>query len=287
MDTRPPTLVGPAERLRLFVQARDVVGPGLKKQKRVLLVETDRRLIVLSATHEPIEEHALDRVSPGHFEKNLMWGSKLLLFADNAERRFTQVVPFPEGHRLLDHLGGETRRTPDGLSEVPMTPPIAHFANMSLYEDRLQAGEEAQIFQWPISSGVSAEVDTAGNLAATRGRRLGVKAGATLLLGPLGLLFGGPRDYITDSRELYLLVEGPNWAYSAAAPPDWGLPARRFAQLVNVLAKSSEASSAEAATPAAEQDRLVRLKMLGELRDNGTLTNKEFEAEKAKILEAS
>jgi hypothetical protein len=43
---------------------------------------------------------------------------------------------------------------------------------------------------------------------------------------------GGPEDHFTDSRELYLLVEGDEWAHVEALDPDaayWGL---RFAQLV-------------------------------------------------------
>jgi hypothetical protein len=44
---------------------------------------------------------------------------------------------------------------------------------------------------------------------------------------------GGPEDHFTDSRELYVLVEGDEWAHVEALDPDAGYWARRFAQLVN------------------------------------------------------
>jgi hypothetical protein len=129
-------------------------------------------------------------------------------------------------------------------------------------------------------------VDTAGNITATRGRRLGVKAGATVLFGSLGLLAGGPRDYVTDTRESYLLV-GQDWAYSAEAPPYWGLAARRFVRLVYVLSRIKAPSKAtpKPEVPGADRsDLLVQLKMLGELRDSGVLTEEEFAQQKARIL---
>lgn len=42
----------------------------------------------------------------------------------------------------------------------------------------------------------------------------------------------GPEDF-TDSRELYVLVEGDEWAHVEALDPDAGYWARRFAQRVN------------------------------------------------------
>ena len=48
---------------------------------------------------------------------------------------------------------------------------------------------------------------------------------------------GGPEDHFTDSRELYVLVEGDEWAHVEALDPDAGYWARRFAQLVNWRAR--------------------------------------------------
>jgi hypothetical protein len=35
-----------------------------------------------------------------------------------------------------------------------------------------------------------------------------LKTAGLLAIGPLGLMAGGPEDHFTDSRELYVLVEG-------------------------------------------------------------------------------
>jgi hypothetical protein len=61
---------------------------------------------------------------------------------------------------------------------------------------------------------------------------------------------GGPEDHFTDSRELYVLVEGDEWAHVEALDPDAGYWARRFARL----------------------------------RAEGALTESEFEAVKARLL---
>jgi hypothetical protein len=52
---------------------------------------------------------------------------------------------------------------------------------------------------------------------------------------------GGPEDHFTDSRVLYVLVEGDEWAHMEALDPDAGCWARRFAQLVNWRARGEKA----------------------------------------------
>lgn len=54
---------------------------------------------------------------------------------------------------------------------------------------------------------------------------------------------GGPEDHFTDSRELYVLVEGDEWAHVEALDPDAGYWARRSAQLVNWRARGRESTS--------------------------------------------
>ena len=43
-----------------------------------------------------------------------------------------------------------------------------------------------------------------------------LKTTGFLAIGPLGLMAGGPADHFTDSRELYVLVEGDEWAHVEA-----------------------------------------------------------------------
>ena len=68
-----------------------------------------------------------------------------------------------------------------------------------------------------------------------------LKTAGLLAIGPLGLMAGGPEDHFTDSRELYVLVEGDEWAHVEALDPDAGYWARRFAQLVNWRARGEKA----------------------------------------------
>ena len=67
-----------------------------------------------------------------------------------------------------------------------------------------------------------------------------LKTAGFLAIGPLGLMAGGPEDHYTDSRELYVLVEGDEWAHVEALDPDAGYWARRFAQLVNWRARGEK-----------------------------------------------
>jgi hypothetical protein len=91
---------------------------------------------------------------------------------------------------------------------------------------------------------------------------------------------GGPEDHFTDSRELYVLVEGDEWAHVEALDPDAGYWARRFAQLVNWRARGEKA----VIEPSSLQRRTSQLKEIARLRAEGALTESEFEAVKARLL---
>jgi hypothetical protein len=75
---------------------------------------------------------------------------------------------------------------------------------------------------------------------------------------------GGPEDHFTDSRELYVLVEGDEWAHVEALDPDAGYWARRFAQLVNWRARSEKA----VIEPSSLQRRNSQLKEIAKLDDS-------------------
>jgi hypothetical protein len=93
---------------------------------------------------------------------------------------------------------------------------------------------------------------------------------------------GGPEDHFTDSRELYGLVEGDEWAHVEALDPDAGYWARRFAQLVNWRARGEKAVIEPSSPSAAEL--VKQLKEIARLRAEGALTKSEFEAVKARLL---
>ncbi len=93
---------------------------------------------------------------------------------------------------------------------------------------------------------------------------------------------GGPEDHFTDSRELYVLVEGDEWAHVEALDPDAGYWARRFAQLVNWRARGEKAVIEPSSPSAAEL--VEQLKEIARLRAEGALTESKFEAVKARLL---
>lgn len=82
---------------------------------------------------------------------------------------------------------------------------------------------------------------------------------------------GGPEDHFTDSRELYVLVEGDEWAHVEALDPDagyWG---------------AGRESRDRAVVPSAAE-LVEQLKEIARLRAEGALTESEFEAVKARLL---
>jgi putative oligomerization/nucleic acid binding protein len=92
---------------------------------------------------------------------------------------------------------------------------------------------------------------------------------------------GGPEDHFTDSRELYVLVEGDEWAHVEALDPDPGYWARRFAQLVT---GGRGARSRDRAVVPSAAELVEQLKEIARLRAEGALTESEFEAVKARLL---
>jgi hypothetical protein len=172
------------------------------------------------------------------------------------------------------------------LVELPWNEAITESGQLSirwigpftLYPDRLEGGSTS----FPLARSVKAEVQTAGDFAITVDRL----KGTGVRLGPVGLFSGRASQVERDLRELYLLIEGPDWAVAERFPPDQGLLVRQFVQDVNLAARqypSQEPPSAPLAEPSTT-DRLHPLERLGALRDAGVLTDEEFQAEKQRIL---
>jgi hypothetical protein len=103
-----------------------------------------------------------------------------------------------------------------------------------------------------------------------------------MAIGPLGLMAGGPEDHFTDRRELYVLVEGDEWAHVEALDPDAGYWARRFAQ-TRQLAGAGRESRDRAVVPSAVE-LVEHLKQIERLRAERPRTETEFEAVKARLL---
>jgi len=84
-------------------------------------------------------------------------------------------------------------------------------------------------------AGVNVLVETAGQLAARSTVTRTVAGG--LLFGPAGLIVGALFRKKQDMRELYLLVDGPLYAWAVPVPPKLGPQARNFAAFVITLSK--------------------------------------------------
>ena len=92
---------------------------------------------------------------------------------------------------------------------------------------------------------------------------------------------GDPEDHFTDSRELYVLVEGDEWAHVEAFDPDAGYWARRFAQ-TRQLAGAGRESVMEPSSLRRRNSSSSSRK--SRRRAEGRLTESEFEAVKARLL---
>jgi hypothetical protein len=127
-------------------------------------------------------------------------------------------------------------------------------------------------------AGARATVDTAGAIDKR------VTATRLILTGPLA--FGLRKK--KDSRELFLLVEGPGFGFVEALDPKQGAPARAFAAKLNGAAGASAVTSPPSFTPAPpskpEASIPDQIRQLGELRDQGLLTTEEFDAKKTELL---
>jgi hypothetical protein len=220
-----PSLLPEEERLQVVFQAlrRD------NETANVLAILTDRRYLLMDErTGSWMDDAPSSEVDVLEVSPDTRHGFRMVLGLRSEERTLKQLLPQREAERF-DLLLSENEYPQEATTlmgdapSVPLDPPIACIWALTLYPDRLLDHEGRHL---PLGGDVEATVDTAGNIAVTRGRNLAAKGlGAVATtgagLGPLGLLlFGNARHRQVDNRELYLLVEGPNWAYANAFNPD-------------------------------------------------------------------
>lgn len=100
---------------------------------------------------------------------------------------------------------------------------------------------------FPMNGLVRATVDTAGNLAIDRRSTLTRMAAGGLVAGRVGLLGGGMlgKKKIHDTRELYLMVEGEEFATVVDCKPDDAARVRQLAASINNAARTASATAAE------------------------------------------
>lgn len=109
-----------------------------------------------------------------------------------------------------------------------------------------------------LSEKTDATVDTAGNLMTTRRFTLTRFA----LLGVFSVF--APKKVHDDKRELYLLVEDPDWAEVVKLKPDQGQQARTMAQQIRLAARNLEtAKTQRAARTKASEERASQVRAEG------------------------
>lgn len=100
--------------------------------------------------------------------------------------------------------------------------------------------------------------------------RVSVKAGMAQFMA------GNAKHREVDTRELYLLIEGPGWAYAQQFVPDMGQQLRTFATTLNVTARRYwERHAAAAGAGARTTGTVEQLAQLAQLRSEGALTDAE------------
>lgn len=107
---------------------------------------------------------------------------------------------------------------------------------------------------FPID-GVGAAVDTAGNFSTSSRSTFTRVAGGAILFGPVGAIVGASakKNKQHDLRELYLLIQGPQFATALTCNPDHGAQVRQFVGALSnaVQSKPGLLARREQAIPAA------------------------------------
>jgi hypothetical protein len=126
------------------------------------------------------------------------------------------------------------------LKAVQTPPYLGHAGGIKIYEDRVLTPEGVH----PMDERIQAVVDTAGNMSVTRRHTLTRFA----LIGVFSIFT--PKSTKHDTRELYFLVEHPEWASVVKLDPNAGVSARKVCASLNVAAR-------QASTNRANRQRLI------------------------------
>lgn len=191
------------------------------------------------------------------------------------EAAITEAFKFNGGGELVNQLATQGQLRRGGYIGS-----VGHGRDqMWIWRDRIVSSEGLFL----MDEKTRASIDQAGNLS------LAYRHTVTR-----SVLFSSnwQKQETADTRELYFLIEHPEWAKVVSVPPNFSQQVRQIAAQVNSAASAKAGApapptpaAAMTTTPAAE-DPLDRIKKLVELRDAGALTDEEFAQQKAKILNA-
>ena len=165
--------------------------------------------------------------------------SDMDLLSPEDQKRHADIV-------VADHLVKDTQRVYDtavkqaadavAAARTPRT--LASAGPITITETSILVNGNAR----PLTPGITAQVDASGDVqkyATSRTTATRVVAGA-VLFGPVGAIVGGTakkgKVHTQDTRQLYLIVTGPDWQEVVQLHPDLGTQARQFAATLYNLA---------------------------------------------------
>lgn len=116
---------------------------------------------------------------------------------------------------------------------------IGSYGEIAAWQDHIKTKEGA----FPMTSSVSAKVDTAGNIAVTSRSTFTRMALGAVVAGPFGLVAGAAarKSSTIDSRELWLMVEGEGFGSVVKCEPNDAERVRKLAMAINTAASSATA----------------------------------------------
>ena len=88
-----------------------------------------------------------------------------------------------------------------------------------------------------------------------------------------------------DTRDVYLAVESTDGGFLAEVAPDRQKAAREIAVKINALGKQLQPAAPATSEAATNGDIPDQIRKLTELRDQGILTEEEFEPKKTELLD--
>lgn len=144
-----------------------------------------------------------------------------------ATKAQTREVLAEQGGLMRDSAAGFASTLQDLSRPVPMTA----FAGITIGKDSVTYKGEAR----PLE-GVVAHVETAGEL--TRRATLTRTAVGGFIFGGAGAIVGALLTKKKDTRALYLMVEGPEFAWVVKVPFRQDQSARRFAATLSAAGRS-------------------------------------------------
>lgn len=111
--------------------------------------------------------------------------------------------------------------------------------NVNVNVNELRITVQRQVF--PLDAEVKATVDTAENLATSSRTTFTRVAAGGLLFGPVGAIVGGvaKKNKVHDMRELYLLIEGSEFAQIITGNIDDGPKVRQLAVAITQAGKNA------------------------------------------------